>query len=55
MQTSFSGLAYGLIFAIVLVYLLMVVNFQSWLDPLVILMALPGAMAGINDECSSCR
>ena len=34
-------------FAILLVYLLMVVNFQSWLDPLVILMALPGALAGI--------
>src|SRR3954463_12461146 len=47
MQSSFRGLAFGLIFAIVLVYLLMVVNFQSWLDPLVILMALPGAMAGI--------
>jgi multidrug efflux pump subunit AcrB len=47
MQSSFRGLAFGLIFAIILVYLLMVVNFQSWLDPLVILMALPGAMAGI--------
>jgi multidrug efflux pump subunit AcrB len=47
MQSSFRGLAFGLIFAIVLVYLLMVVNFQSWLDPLVILMALPGAIAGI--------
>ena len=47
MKSSFRGLAYGLIFAIVLVYLLMVVNFQSWLDPLVILMALPGALAGI--------
>src|SRR3954466_3979198 len=47
MQSSFRGLAFGLIFAIMLVYLLMVVNFQSWLDPLVILMALPGAMAGI--------
>jgi multidrug efflux pump subunit AcrB len=47
MQSSFRGLAFGLIFAILLVYLLMVVNFQSWLDPLVILMALPGAMAGI--------
>ncbi|HYB44129.1 MAG TPA: efflux RND transporter permease subunit, partial [Candidatus Methylomirabilis sp.] len=41
------GLGYGLIFAVVLVYLLMVVNFQSWLDPLIILMALPGAAAGI--------
>ena len=47
MQSSFRGLAFGLIFAIALVYLLMVVNFQSWLDPLVILMALPGALAGI--------
>ena len=40
-----SGL--GLIFAVVLVYLLMAVNFQSWLDPFIILMALPGALAGI--------
>jgi multidrug efflux pump subunit AcrB len=47
MESSFRGLGYGLVFAIVLVYLLMVVNFQSWLDPLVILMALPGALAGI--------
>jgi multidrug efflux pump subunit AcrB len=47
MSTSFSGLAYGLIFAVLLVYLLMVVNFQSWLDPLIILMALPGALSGI--------
>ncbi|MET0594180.1 MAG: efflux RND transporter permease subunit, partial [Polyangiaceae bacterium] len=47
MQSSFRGLSYGLVFAVVLVYLLMVVNFQSWLDPFVILMALPGALAGI--------
>ncbi|MEZ0229791.1 MAG: efflux RND transporter permease subunit [Planctomycetota bacterium] len=47
MKSSFTNLAYGLIFAIVLVYLLMVVNFQSWLDPLIIMMALPGALAGI--------
>ena len=47
MQSSFRGLGYGLFFAVLLVYLLMVVNFQSWLDPLVILMALPGALAGI--------
>jgi multidrug efflux pump subunit AcrB len=47
MESSFRGLAYGLLFAILLVYLLMVVNFQSWLDPFVILMALPGALAGI--------
>jgi len=47
MQSSFRGLGFGLLFAILLVYLLMVVNFQSWLDPLVILMALPGALTGI--------
>jgi CzcA family heavy metal efflux pump len=47
MNTSFSGLLWGLAFSIVLVYLLIVVNFQSWLDPFIILMALPGALAGI--------
>ncbi len=47
MITSFTGLAYGLGFAILFVYLLMVVNFQSWTDPFVILTALPGAAAGI--------
>ncbi|HEX4353510.1 MAG TPA: efflux RND transporter permease subunit, partial [Polyangiales bacterium] len=47
MESSFGGLRFGLMFAIVLVYLLMVVNFQSWLDPFIILMALPGALAGI--------
>lgn len=47
MEASFTGLAYGLVFAVLLVYLLMVINFQSWLDPLIILMALPGAAAGI--------
>lgn len=47
MDSSFRGLGYGLILAVVLVYLLMVVNFQSWLDPFVILMALPGAIGGI--------
>ena len=47
MQQSFSRLALGLAFAVVLVYLLMTVNFQSWLDPFIILTALPGAMAGI--------
>jgi multidrug efflux pump subunit AcrB len=47
MSSSFRGLALGLVFAVVLVYLLMVVNFQSWLDPFVILMALPGALSGI--------
>jgi multidrug efflux pump subunit AcrB len=47
MQASFTGLSYGLAFAVILVYLLMVINFQSWIDPLIILMALPGALAGI--------
>jgi len=47
MRSSFVGLGFGLLFAIMLVYLLMVVNFQSWLDPFIILMALPGALAGI--------
>ncbi len=47
MRTSFVGLGLGLAGAIVLVYLLMVVNFQSWLDPLIIITALPGALAGI--------
>ncbi len=47
MDTSFGGLESGLLFAVLFVYLLMVVNFQSWLDPFIILMALPGALAGI--------
>ena len=47
MDSSFTGLGFGLIFAIILVYLLMVVNFQSWLDPFIIMMALPGALSGI--------
>ncbi len=47
MQTSFSRLGLGMIFAILLVYVLMAVNFQSWLDPFIILTALPGALAGI--------
>jgi multidrug efflux pump subunit AcrB len=47
MHSSFLGLLAGLIFSIVLVYLLIVVNFQSWLDPFIILMALPAALAGI--------
>jgi multidrug efflux pump subunit AcrB len=47
MKSSFVGLGLGMIFAIVLVYFVMVVNFQSWLDPFIILMALPGAMFGI--------
>jgi len=47
MNDSFSGLFTGLVFAIVLVYLLIVVNFQSWLDPFIIITGLPGALAGI--------
>jgi multidrug efflux pump subunit AcrB len=47
MTSSYRGLAFGLLFAVLLVYFLMVVNFQSWLDPLIILTALPGALAGI--------
>jgi multidrug efflux pump subunit AcrB len=47
MNSSFAGLAAGLAFAVLLVYFLMVVNFQSWLDPFIILTALPGALAGI--------
>src|ERR1700733_3115617 len=47
MQSSFFRLALGLVFAVLLVYLLMTVNFQSWLDPFIILPALPGAIAGI--------
>jgi multidrug efflux pump subunit AcrB len=47
MNASFTGLLVGLVGAIVLVYLLMVVNFQSWLDPFIIITALPAALAGI--------
>jgi multidrug efflux pump subunit AcrB len=47
MRTSFTGLSVGMVFAILLVYFVMVVNFQSWLDPFIILMALPGALSGI--------
>jgi multidrug efflux pump subunit AcrB len=46
-QTSFAGLYGGLAFAVVLVYLLIVVNFQSWTDPFIIITALPAALAGI--------
>jgi len=47
MQSSFTGLLTGLAFAVLLVYLLMVVNFQSWLDPLIIISGLPAALVGI--------
>ena len=47
MNNSFSGLIFGLLAAVVLIYLLIVVNFQSWADPFVIITALPAALAGI--------
>jgi multidrug efflux pump subunit AcrB len=47
MHTAFTGLTYGLLAAVVLIYLLIVVNFQSWTDPFVIITALPAALAGI--------
>ena len=47
MRDSFVRLGIGIIFALMLVYMLMAVNFQSWLDPLIILMAIPGAFCGI--------
>jgi CzcA family heavy metal efflux pump len=47
MRSSFLGLGLGILMAIVLVYLLIVVNFQSWLDPFIIISALPAALAGI--------
>jgi multidrug efflux pump subunit AcrB len=47
MKTSYTGLAAGLAFAILLIYFLIVVNFQSWLDPFIIISALPAALTGI--------
>jgi CzcA family heavy metal efflux pump len=47
MQQSFYSMGSGLILAIILVYLLMATNFQSWLDPMIIMMAVPGALAGV--------
>jgi multidrug efflux pump subunit AcrB len=47
MRSSYSGLLFGLVFAIMLDYLLIVVNFQSWLDPFIMISALPAALAGI--------
>ena len=47
MRTAYTGLLTGMLFAMVLVYLLLVINFQSWMDPLIILMAIPGALCGI--------
>ncbi len=47
MHSSFVGLLFGLLFSIALVYMLIVVNFQSWLDPFIIISALPAALSGI--------
>ena len=47
MRSSFIGLSIGFVIAVVLIYLLLVVNFQSWLDPFIIITALPGAVAGV--------
>jgi len=47
MDASFLGLGVGIVFAVLLVYLLLAVNFQSWLEPFIILMALPGAISGV--------
>jgi multidrug efflux pump subunit AcrB len=47
MDQAYSELFFGLAFAVVLIYLLIVVNFQSWLDPFIVIMALPTALAGI--------
>jgi multidrug efflux pump subunit AcrB len=47
MRSSFTGMSYGLIVAVILVYFVMAVNFQSWTDPFIILMAIPGALSGI--------
>jgi multidrug efflux pump subunit AcrB len=47
MSSSYLGLGLGLVMAIILIYFLLVVNFQSWLDPFIIITALPGALAGV--------
>ena len=47
MRSSYLGLGLGLVMAIILIYFLLVVNFQSWLDPFIIITALPGALAGV--------
>lgn len=47
MDTAFGRLGIGFIFAVLLIYFIMVINFQSWLDPFIIIMALPGALSGI--------
>jgi Cu/Ag efflux pump CusA len=51
MKSAYAGIGLGLLLAVLLVYALMVANFQSWLDPFMILLALPGAGAGILECC----
>ena len=53
MQSSFTGLSIGLVMAMVLIYFLLVVNFQSWLDPFIIITALPGALRAWSGRCTS--
>jgi len=48
MRASYLGLGLGLVMAVALIYLLLVVNFQSWLDPFIIITALPGALTGVT-------
>ncbi len=55
MNEAFTRLGIGLAFAALLVYLLMVVNYQSWLDPFIIICALPGAFCASYGRCSSRR
>ena len=52
MNSAYAQLYEGLALAVVLIYLLIVVNFQSWLDPFVIVAALPAALAGVTGCCS---
>ena len=47
MRVSYSGIFSGMVFAVVLVYLFMVINFQSWIDPLIVLLAVPFALSGV--------
>ncbi len=55
MRSSFFGLTVGLIGAIVLIYFLLVVNFQNWLDPFIIITALPAALPASCGDCFSAR
>ncbi len=55
MRESYAGLFSGMGLAVVLVYLFLVINFQSWLDPLIVLMAVPFALAGVHVDAVSDR